>query len=86
MLPLREYFHQTLRLQPLQVRAGGRGRNAGDDREFGAGSCPSVHQATEHTGAGRLTDGRGNRGDGGVGVGAFDIHSSMVDELLMHDN
>jgi hypothetical protein len=84
MFSLGKHLHQTPRLQSLQVSTGGGRSDVRNDGQLGAGSGVCVQQAAEHAGAGRLSDGRGNRGDGCVV--AFDFHSLMVDELLMCHN
>ena len=85
MLSLGEDLYQVLSSQTLQVHAGGRWGNVGDHGEFGAGAGAAVGKAVEHAGAGGFSDGRGNFGDGNVGMGAC-IHSLMVDEVFPHGN
>jgi hypothetical protein len=85
MFSLGEHFHQMRALQPVQVDAG-RGRiDAGHYRQFGAGSRTTIQQTIEHASSGRLTDGRRNPGDRGVGV-MFCTHTSIVNEVLMSGN
>src|SRR5713226_1653539 len=80
MLSLGEQLYQSLRLQPLQVHASGRRGYLSDHGKLGAGSRTAVGKAVEHAGACGLTDGRGNCGGSFV---VLDIHSLMVNEVLM---
>lgn len=77
--PLGEDFDQSLRLQALQMHAGGARSDFRGHGQFGRGSRQAVGKAVEHAGAGEVADGGGNAGDRGVGM-FFDIHSLMIDE------
>jgi hypothetical protein len=78
MLPLDD-LDQALSLQPPQMRAGGRRRHAGENREFRAGARTSVQEAIERPGTRRLADRRRDRRDRQVEVG--NIQYSMLIEV-----
>lgn len=68
VLPLDHDAHQLLPPQPIQVGAGGRWAHGGNDRELGARSCVTVHQAEEHPCARRFTNGACNGRDGEIDI------------------
>jgi hypothetical protein len=85
MLPLDEHFNQVLFLQTIQVYARGRRTHVRHHRKLGACSCMAIHQAVKHAHARRLTDGSRNFGDRSVSV-VLDIHTFIIDEVLMSNN
>jgi hypothetical protein len=85
MLSLNQHFDQARCLEPIEMYARSRRSHAGHLRKFGAGSSMAVHEAVEHTRAGRFADGCGKSGDGGIGVERY-IHTLMVNEVLMFGN
>ena len=86
MFSLGEHFYQALRLEAVEVDAGGGRSYVSEHRKLGARSRAAVHQGVEHACARGFADGSGNFGDGGVSV-VFDIHgnihSLMVDEVFL---
>ena len=82
MPALHEDADQIFRFETGEVNAGGRGGDIRDNGELGSGTGVAVHEGVEHAGAGRLTDGGGDGGDGGVGI-ADCIHALTVNEVWM---
>ena len=80
VFPLHLDLGQVLGFELVEVDAGRRWADAGDERELGTGAGPSVEEAVEHAGARRLADGGG--GASGVGIGAAgDIHTLTINEV-----
>lgn len=85
VLALVDDANQIRGFQALEMNAGSRGTDTGDDRQFGAGAGVTVHQAVEHASAGGFADGGGNGGDGVIGMQIY-IHSLMVNEVSLNGN
>jgi hypothetical protein len=85
MFPLNMHFDQTLRLQAIQVCARGGRADLRQHGKLSAGSCIAVHQAVQHARSRRFPDGRGDSGDGGIGVALY-IHTLMVNEVFLFHN
>jgi hypothetical protein len=86
MFSLREHSYQALRMEPVEVDAGGGRGYLGEHRKLCARSCAAVYQRVEHAGASGFANGGSDFGDGSVGM-VFgirgDIHSLMVDEVFL---
>jgi hypothetical protein len=86
MLALGKEFDEALRVQTLEVDAGGGRSDFGEHGEFSAGARAAVEEGIKHAGARGFADSGGDSRGGEIGVLlglADDIHSLMVDESLL---
>jgi hypothetical protein len=84
MLPLNGHFDQTRRFQSIQVYAGGGWTHLGHYCKLRAGTGAAIHQAVEHAGSRRLTDGGRDSGNGGVRI--LNNHTLIIDEVYPQNN
>jgi hypothetical protein len=82
MPSLNLHFDQVFRMESIQVHACRRWSYLSHDRKFSAGSGQAVHQAKQHPGSCRFTDGSRNSGDSGVRWVAR-IHTFTLDEVSL---
>src|ERR1700730_2603223 len=85
MLALDEHFHQSLRFQPVEVRAGGRCGHFRHCRQLGTGLGAPVEKEGDQAGAGGLTDRGGDTAHCRIRMW-FNIHTLMVNEVLLYRN
>lgn len=71
---------EALGFETAEVNAGGGGGDIGEDGQLSAGAGVAVEERTQHAGAGRLADGGGHGGDGGVHA-LLCIHGLTVNEV-----
>ena len=80
MPALHLHFDEVFGLESIQVYARRRWSYPGHDREFSAGSGKAVHQAKQHAGSCRFTDGSRNSGNSRIRR-VVRIHAFTLDEV-----
>ena len=80
MPALHLHFDQVFGMESIQVHARRRWSYLSHDRKFSAGSGEAVHQAKQHAGSCRFTDGSRNSGNCRI-RGVMCIHAFTLDEV-----
>ena len=80
MPALHLHFDQVFCIESIQVHARRRWSYLSHDRKFSAGSGEAVHQAKQHAGSCRFTDGGRNSGNSRIRKVAR-IHAFTLDEV-----